>query len=163
MESMNIAQKLEELHPSPSLHLDTGIHETVSAALSKAAGPLLPVFMPIVGRSIVVDSDKEWFEADRSKRFGTSMADWEATKGGQQAWDAARPGLIELKKVLKENKKDEGPFILGSTPTYGDLVILSFIMFFKATGLYGKWVEEYDGAEMDVLWEAGGKWCERKV
>lgn len=161
MDSKKIAQKLEDMKPSPSLHLDTGLHDKASAALGQAAGPLLPVFIPIIGRSIVLPSDSEWFENDRSKRFGMSMAEWEKTKGGEPAWEASKPGMAELKKVMTENKKDEGPFIMGSVPCYGDLIVLGFLKFFRVLGLWEKWLEAYNGPEMERLWEAGEKWMER--
>ncbi|KAF2168650.1 hypothetical protein M409DRAFT_21394 [Zasmidium cellare ATCC 36951] len=161
MDSLKIAHALEDLHPSPSLHLDTALHEKTSLVTAKAAGPLLPVFMPIIGRSIVLDSDSEWFETDRSQKFGCSMAEFERTKGGQQAWDAARPGMEMLRALLTEEKKDAGPFIMGSVPCYGDLVLLGLFQFFRRLGIWEKFREEYGGEEVDKLWEGGKGWVER--
>ena len=46
MDSAAIAIKLEEVHPEPSLRLDTGLHEKIGPILGQAAGPLVPCFMP---------------------------------------------------------------------------------------------------------------------
>lgn len=161
MDSLKIAHKLEEVHPNPSLHLDSKLHEKFSACTAKAIGPLIAVFMPIIGRSIVLESDEEWFEKDRSERFGMSLAEFERTKGGQQAWDKTREGMEMFKALLTENKKDEGPFIMGSVPTYGDLVLIGTIKWLKTIGIWEKFRDEFGSGELDGLWEGGKKWVER--
>ncbi|KAK4504550.1 hypothetical protein PRZ48_005466 [Zasmidium cellare] len=159
MDSLKIARKLDELHPTPSLHLDTDVFEKTSAVTAKLGGPLLPVFMPIIGREIVLEEDAEWFETDRSQKFGMSMAEFERTKGGELAWEKTGEGMEMLRGLLRENP--EGPFILGQEASYGDLMLLGLFEFYRKLGIWGKFREVYGGREVDELWEAGRKWVER--
>ena len=60
------------------------------------------------------------------------MDQLEAEKGGDAAWEAAKAGFKHMADLLTNNKKDEGPFIMGSTPCYGDWVIVAAVQMFKA-------------------------------
>ena len=160
MESSAIASKLESLYPTPSLHLDNGLHAQVGPIIGKAIGPLLPVFMPRIGRDRIVDSCYDWFQEARAKRFGMPLDELEKVKGGEQAWEAARPGLQELKAFLAEHKKDEGPFVQGSEVCYADFLICSSVEALRKIGpdLFEKAMEVYDGEDLRRLHEACGEW-----
>ena len=162
MESSAIASKLESLYPTPSLHLENGLHAKLGPIIGKAIGPLVPVFMPRIGRGIIVDSCYDWFQETRGKRFGMPLDDLEKAKGGEQAWEAARPGLQELKAFMREHKTDAGPFVQGSEVCYADLMICSTIEALKRIGpdLFEKAMEVYDGDDLRRLHEACGAWLE---
>ncbi|EMC91182.1 hypothetical protein BAUCODRAFT_127097 [Baudoinia panamericana UAMH 10762] len=134
MDSAAIANKLEELYPQPSLHLDAGLHGKATAAGGKVAGPLVPIFMPRVGRDMVAESSVSWFREARHKMFGMSLEDLEATRGGKQAWAAAKAATRELEAWVKETKKEDGPFLLGSEVSYADFVIVAFMEALKRIG-----------------------------
>jgi len=127
MDSMAIAEKLEDLHPLPSLRLDSRTHDKAKAVMGRLAGPLLPVFMPRIGRNLIVDSSSEHFYTTKQKAFGMSLDEFEAKKGGEQAWQAAQPGLEALKALLSEHKVDKGSFVLGSKVSYGDFVVVAML------------------------------------
>jgi len=127
MDSTAIAKKLEVIHLSPSLHLETGTQDKAKAVMGRLAGPLLPVFMPRIGRNLIVDSALEHFYSTKKKGLGMSLDEFEAAKGGEQAWQAAQPGLEALKALLTDNKVDQGPFILGSKVSYGDFVVVAML------------------------------------
>ncbi len=160
MDSTIIASKLESLHPTPSLHLDNGLHNKVGPLIGKAIGPLLPVFMPRIGRDRIVESNYDWFQVARAKMFGMPLDEWEKTRGGEQAWQAARPGLQELKAFLKESKVDDGPFVQGSEVCYADFIICSTVEALRRIGpdLFEKVMEIYDGDDLRKLHEACGEW-----
>lgn len=160
MESTAIATKLESMHPEPSLHLSNGLPQKLGPILGKAMAPLIPVFMPRIGRDMIVESCYDWFQEARAKRFGMPLDELEEAKGGEQAWQAARPGLQELKAFIKENKKDEGPFVLGSEVCYADFLICSAVEALRRIGpdLFEKAMEVYDGEELRQLHEACGPW-----
>ena len=134
MDSLAIAQKLESLHPSPSLHLDNGLHLKVGPIFGKIGAPLLPVFMPRIGRDVIVESSVPYFQEARKKAFGMSLDEFEKMKGGEQAWQAAQPGVEDLKAFLAEHKQDDGPFVLGSQVSYVDFVIVAFMEAFRRIG-----------------------------
>lgn len=161
MESLAIAPKLEELYPQPSLHLDNGFHEEAQTAIGEAIGPLIPYFMPRVARYVVVEEDVEWFHDDRSKRFGVSLDQLEAEKGGDAAWEAAKSGFKHMAELLTKHKKDEGPFIMGSMPCYGDLVVVAAVQMFKAFD--EKSGERFVGQDPAIrrVYEASEQWVER--
>ena len=161
MDSLAIADKLESLHPSPSLHLDNNLHKALGPIMGKVSLPLIPVFMPRIGRDIVPESAMAYFQETRGKRFGMPLDELEAQKGGPQAWDAAKPGIEDLKAFLKEHKRDEGPFVLGSEVCYADFVIAAMMESLLCIGpdLYEGFAGESE--ELRALHQACGKWMEK--
>lgn len=163
MDSLAIATALETQHPSPPLHLDNNLHATVGAILGKIALPLIPVFMPLIGRTIVPESASAYFHETRAQRFGMPLELLEAEKGGEQAWVAARPGIEDLKAFLRENKKDEGPFVLGSEVCYADFVVAAMMESLRRIGpeLYARFVQEDGEGALRALHEACSQWMEK--
>ena len=161
MDSLEIAHKLEALSPQPPLHLETGLHEEAQKAMGQAFGQLLPYFMPKLARSVIVDEDIDWFHADRSARFGMPLDDWEAQSGGDEAWEAAKPGFQRMAEVLTTHKRDEGPFIMGSTPCYGDFIFVAGIQMFRVVSEEA--FERVVGHDLALrkVYEASKQWVER--
>lgn len=161
MDSLAIAQGLESHYPQPPLHLSNNLHDDLGPILGKITFPLIPVFMPRIGRDIVPESAAAWFQETRSKRFGMPLAELEAQKGGDSAWEAAKPGLDELREFLRAHKRDEGPFVLGSEVCYADFVIVSMMESLRRIGpeLFEKFVGENE--ELRALHGACGKWMEK--
>ena len=123
MDSAVIAPEIEKRYPEPSLHLDNGLHEQASAILGQLAFPLLGVLYPRIFRDILIDSVVPWWRAKREATLGCTIEEFEAAKGGEPAWKAAEPGIAAMQKFLTENKRDEGPFILGSQVCYADFIV----------------------------------------
>ena len=160
MDSAAIASKLESLHPTPSLHLDNGLPAKLGAILGKVAGPLIPVFMPRIGRDMIVEESYDWFQEARAKRFGMPLNELEKTKGGDQAWHATRQGLEELKEFVKAHKQDDGPFVLGSQVSYADFLIASMMEALRRIGedLYEKMAKLSGDDSLKNLHKACQKW-----
>jgi len=160
MDSAIIAETLEQEYPEPSLRLDTKLHEAVAPIIGKASFPLIPVFIPRIGRDIIPPSASEHFYSTREKRFGMPLDELERQKGGAKAWEAAKPGLDELTAFLNEHKLDEGPFVLGSKVCYADFLIACMIESLRRIGpdLYDKFVEHH--GELRALHEACKPWME---
>lgn len=127
MDSAIIAAELEQLHPSPSMHLNPDLEAEAQRALGMISFPLLPVLMPRVGRDIIEEDSIPLFRSGREKRFGMPLEEWEVKKGGEPAWSAAAPGLAALKALLTDKKKDDGPFILGSQVCYADFMVVALL------------------------------------
>lgn len=162
MDSAAIASKLESLQSNPSLQLDNGLPPKLGPILGKVAGPLLPVFMPRIGRDMIVEESYDWFQKARAERFGMPLDELEKTKGGDQAWEATRPGLTELRQFMKEHKQDDGPFVLGSQVCYADFLIVSTMEALRRIGddLYEKLVKRSGDDSLRQLHEACQKWME---
>ncbi|KAK5731432.1 hypothetical protein LTR17_011394 [Elasticomyces elasticus] len=127
MESLAIAQKLESLYPNPSIDLPTIPIEETRAAIGAFAGPLLPVFMPRICRSIIREDSVVWFRENWQRNFGMMLEDFEASTGGELAWQAAEAKVGLLKRLLADHKLDEGASVLGSTPTYADFMLVGML------------------------------------
>ena len=122
-ESSVIASKLEEIQPSPSLHLDPELQAAADHAVHMVAIPLFANYIPAVARKIIKESTVPDFENSRKERFGMSLQELEEKKGGPQAWTAAEPGFNDLGSLMSSHKVDEGPFIRGSEVCYADFVL----------------------------------------
>ncbi|CAK3737246.1 Hypothetical predicted protein [Lecanosticta acicola] len=162
MDSAQIAPKLEALQPeAPSLLLNRSLEEEVQKALNEGFMPVFPSLCRRLCERVVAGEDGEWFEKDRAARFGMSLAELEAQKGGDSAWEAARPGLQKLCAVLKKYKKDEGPFCLGSQPSYADMIVVAMLHMFKdkriGDDVYERFVKT-GGEELGELYEAARPW-----
>lgn len=123
MDSDKIAKRLEDAHPDPSLHLDSP--QTAEAA-ELARGLLFALIanaLPTVVEDILQEPSKSWFVKDREGRFGMTIDEFVQNAGGEVAWRKAEPVMKKLKALLQEGKKHEGPFVLGSVPSYSDMVI----------------------------------------
>ncbi|KAK3720543.1 hypothetical protein LTR37_003592 [Vermiconidia calcicola] len=160
MDSAAIAAKLESIHPEPSLHLDNGLVEKVGPLIGKVAFPLLPVFMPRIARDIILEEYAEWFAEARAQKLGMPLDELERTRGGDQAWEAARPGLIELTQFLAEQKRDDGPFILGSQVCYADFLIVSMMEALRRIGqdLFERFIQVSGDHSLRKLHEACQRW-----
>ncbi len=131
MDSQKIVEKLEQLHPEPSLYLDTKVHESVYGAVASTIDASISTIIPAAQRNILREPSASWHAADRERRFGKSLEQLEEDEGGEKAWDAVKHGLEALKAELSKHKRDDGPFVLGGTVSYGDFLIAGFFEWLK--------------------------------
>jgi glutathione S-transferase len=134
MDSAVIAEKLESMYPEPSLHLNHSIEGEAEAAMMKVFMPLVPYLAGLGMERLVAPVDIDWFKKDRAQRFGMTVEELDTPKDADAAYVAAKPGLEECKKVLTSHKKDDGPFILGSTPSYADFYFMATMQMFNRAG-----------------------------
>ena len=159
MDSRVIAAELEKLHPSPSLHLESPVLPQVEALVPKATRlPLRDVIMPKVPRNLLNPLSKEYFERTRAERFGSPLAELEKKKPEDEAWKEAEPAINELGGLLK---KHGGPFVLGETMSYADLVVVGALQFLKC--IEGRFLEKLVEIEpaFGKLYDASRGWLER--
>lgn len=134
MNSANTVKELESSHPEPSLHLDAGLHGPATETVEALAGVVWWDALAQLPKTCLNERSAVYFEETRRARFGASLDDVAAAKGGEQAWKtAAAPGgaAEKMGQFLTEHKKDEGPFILGSEPSYGDFIVASVFECFE--------------------------------
>lgn len=163
MESSAIAIELEKMHPEPSLHLDNGLAQKIGPIIGRISFPLIPVFMPRIGRNVIIESSVDYFQEARAKRFGMSLDELEKEKGGDPAWAASRPGMEELNAFIAAQKKDEGPFILGGELCYADFVVAGMVEALRRIGedLYEKMREMAGPKGVMEVHAACGRWFEQ--
>ncbi|KAL6694809.1 hypothetical protein J3F84DRAFT_375208 [Trichoderma pleuroticola] len=162
MQSYAIAQKLEELFPEPSLHLESDSYSKVVAAWSKIDAALAPETRPRVPKNLLNPASVEYFERTRSARLGMTLEEFsKSDKAGEAAWTAAEPGLQALKAILTENSS--GPYIDGDSVSYGDLALAGNYAFFGT--IYEdllKRLLSYDES-LQRHYDACKKWLERST
>jgi glutathione S-transferase len=117
--------------------------------------------MPRIRDNLITDHSKAFWVRTREKLFGMTVDEFQKTKGGEQAWQAAQPGLQALSEFLTKHKRDSGPFILGSQVSYADLVLVAFIESTKRTSQ--AMLDRIVGFDKSIkeLYEASSKWLER--
>jgi len=142
MESPPITEKLEALYPEPSLHLETGLHNEAYALADSMVFTAGPDFLVPLVTDVLREPAGAWFAEDRQKRFGISLQDLEAKMGGEACRPAVEELLEKIKTLLTTHKKDEGPFVLGSTPSYAD---------FPIAGLFESLVRMHPGRAESIL------------
>ena len=133
MDSAQIAAKIEQLHPSPPLYIDTTLQNEAEQLVYGFCFPLFALYMPRTAQDIVVPSALPAFTAPRERMFGGSFEDMAKTPK-EVAWASAKPGLEKLVEFLKEKKIDEGPFIRGSQISFADFIVVAVIKSFKRSG-----------------------------
>jgi hypothetical protein len=124
MNSANIAPILESLRPTPSLHLDAELHGPITEA-AEGLGAVVWWRMLARAKDLLPERSASYFMETRKATFGASLEELAVLKGGPEAWEAAAaPGgpAEKLRDVLTKHRKDEGPFALGSQPSYGDFI-----------------------------------------
>lgn len=123
MHSRAIAARLEELHPEPSLHLDSPILAQLYAIQAKHITPLVGLWMPLVSANVLTPRSKEYFDRTREEDEGISLPELLAKTGKreEEAWESARGGLRELGALLEENT--EGPFFMGGVGEFCFLLL----------------------------------------
>lgn len=124
MDSRKIATELEKRFPEPSFHLDAPELPQVQKSVIEAFESLRPAVLVKVPAALLTPRSAEYFERTRKERFGVSLAQWEKEKGGERAWKEAEPALKDLGALLKAKG---GPFILGTTVSYADFVLVGFL------------------------------------
>jgi glutathione S-transferase len=110
-DSGRIAAHIEQLYPSPPLHLQSPVLSKVEALMPKLMFPLRSVIMPRIPRTILNERSAEYFHETRAKRFGMPLDELEKSEyGGDKAWENVKPVCEEVARLLKET---EGPFFMG--------------------------------------------------
>lgn len=163
-DSINCAEKLEAAYPEPSLFLDAHTHESVTDAVNAVWFNIAADALPLFTREVLTKDAAIWFEEDRKQRYGMSLDELSALKGGEEMWKAVRApdGVLEkLKDCLTKHKKDSGPFVMGSQVSYADFVIAAMFECFERcdTTSYQK-IMSYDQSLKD-LHQACRPWLQR--
>jgi len=159
-DSRAIATVLEERFPAPSfpsLHLDSPLLTQIEELIPKIHMALQPEWQPYVAPSLLTPRSKEYFERTRGEAKGMSLEQFAKEKGGEHNWVEATPKLKQVGALLREKG---GPFVLGSTASYADFIIVSLLHMFKK--IDQKLFDKTVGIEpaLGELYEASKPWLE---
>ncbi|KAJ5503495.1 Glutathione S-transferase N-terminal [Penicillium fimorum] len=131
MDSRKIANYIERQAPLPSLHLDSVYLEKIECIWTRYMKAFVPIFIPLVPKRILNPESLDYWKTTREAMVGMSLDKLEKEKGGVQAWNEVEPALRDVTALLKENK---GPFFMGKTVSYADLVWVSILLFNQKLG-----------------------------
>ena len=157
MDSLPIAHKLEEIHPNPSLHLDSPDFAPVSDLLSKLTGAVRPVFVPLVPKKFLLPRSAEYFVTSREKSVNMPLDVY--AQQGDQGFENAKPFVKTLGEWYGE--KPEGPFLAGKEVAFTDVMVLGLLRMLDRLGKVERIWEMEGGKALKTCYDASGKWFER--
>ncbi|KAI0405885.1 putative glutathione S-transferase [Xylaria palmicola] len=162
MDSWEIAEELERLHPSPALHLDSPLRRRLLDELSPAFEHLrAELVLGVPGRLLKEVNHAYWRET-RTQWIGMPLEQYQREKGGAVAYEAAAPYLRRITALLREN--DGGVFFLGKDISYVDFTHAGFLLMFRQLGedIYRPTLEATGNPELHLKFlEALKPWTER--
>ncbi|KAL6876827.1 hypothetical protein J3F83DRAFT_727218 [Trichoderma novae-zelandiae] len=164
MDSRKIAEAIDQKHPSPPVHLDTPIVERIEQLTLDAIKPLYPILMHKISQAILADKSYDYWVGQYTRELGMPLDEYERRLGGDKSWEAARPALSELTRLLVEEKQAEGPFFLGKEVGYADFVWVGGLVFVKRVdeGVFRELLDRTGAREAhERLLEACEPWLRR--
>jgi len=153
-DSIVIAEYLEKTYPdTPSVFPNgtIGLQKAFGPSFFKAINAAWPFILPYVSSKLNPRSD-EYFRRTREIAYGKKLEDVVPTGNTRtEEWKKLGKGLETIQSYLVSTD-DKGPYMLGDTISWSDLLLFSFLYWFKII-----WGE--DSAEWkDVASWNGGRW-----
>ena len=98
MDSQLIAAALEKFKPDSSLHLALIDHAKIAQiAVQEIMVPISGIWILILPPQILRPASAQCFKEDREHRLGgVSLEEFGKQHGGENAWEAAEPGMKRL-------------------------------------------------------------------
>lgn len=163
MDSRVIASKIEELYPSPTVHLDSPILARLEEIMPQLMPTLVGIYLPLVPVRLLNEASHPHWYKTREGWVGMPLEQLKKERGGQDSWDAAKPFLDTVTAMLK--KDNSGPYFMGQEVSYADFVWGGYLIFMQRLGTdvwesLLKTVGE-DGDAHGKLVIALGKWSAR--
>lgn len=93
---------------------------------------LAGLYIPLVPKRILNNASLDHWYEKREAKHGMSLDELAKTKGGDVAYNAAKPYLEEITALLKEDSS--GPYFMGEEVSYSDFIWGGFLHFFTKIG-----------------------------
>ncbi|OQN96624.1 hypothetical protein B0A48_17054 [Cryoendolithus antarcticus] len=158
MGSSALVERLEAMHPTPDLHLDSPYLPRVSELFSSIYAAADAIIIHGVPDLILNNASKPYFLEDRKKTLGQSCEAYMQARGREHMLDAVQHHIRELGKVLREN--GEGPFVLSGSVSYADVMIVGWMKFWERLGVLEEMIKA-DPQPLKLLLEASQQWMAR--
>ena len=130
-ESQTIAEKLNEMYPTPELKIQTPTLTEVMDLISKIITGSLPDIMARIPERFLDKKDEEYWYPDREKMLGMPVKELQDTCGGAKVTEKVAEPVRAMGKILV---KSGGPFFEGEQVTYADFVWAAFLIFLERLG-----------------------------
>ena len=122
MDSWPIAQFLESTYPEPSLTLTSTLGTEIETQARAVAGPTYRASVMPREIKILHPRSQEYFRRNVEASLGHPLEDLLQGDREEKAWKAIDEGMRKLSGLMRTNK-DDGPFVLGKTPSYTDFFV----------------------------------------
>ncbi|KAK5957624.1 hypothetical protein OHC33_000811 [Knufia fluminis] len=132
MDSRAIANEIEKRHPTPSVHLDSPVLSKIEEIMTKIMPALVGIYVPLVPQRLLNEASHPHWYKTRPVWVGMPLDQLQRERGGQKAWDGAKPYIDEVTKMLKEDQS--GPYFLGKEISYADFVWAGYLIFMQRIG-----------------------------
>ena len=153
-DSIAIAEYLEETYPNtPSVFPNEtiGLQKAFSAAFKHSIDAVWPFILPVTNSRLNPVSEA-YFRRSRETSFGKKLEDIVPIGNARtEEWEKLEKGLASVYSYLASTDK-KGPYFLGDTISWSDLVLFSFLYWFKL--IWGENSEEWK----DIASWNGGRW-----
>jgi glutathione S-transferase len=122
MDSGPIAQFLESTYPDPPVPLASELGREIEAKARGIGGTAFRT--SVMPREIRILSPRaqEYFRRTREASLGHPLEDLLDPEKEEQCWNAVSGGMRAVSELMQTNMAD-GPFVLGSRPSYTDFFI----------------------------------------
>lgn len=111
MDSRKIAAALEELFPTPAMHLNSEYLAQMYNLVAECQKYLMPFWMPPVPADVLNPVSAEYFYSTRLKSVGKPLQEF-AKDATPEQWEKSRPHFEKIAALLKTNG---GPYVMGDT------------------------------------------------
>ena len=156
-DSMTIAEYLEDTYPNTPSLFPFGARAPIHMFVTMFSGSGSMAFRMVTIQAtfhILNPSSAEYFRRTREELFGKTLEELapEAEKGA--LFNAGKEDLSKIAAILSTNGHGL-PYFYGTTISYADLVILSYLLYAKAVlGQGFKAIEEWDDGRWGRLLDA---------
>jgi glutathione S-transferase len=166
-DSLPIALHLEHAFPSPeypSIFPSVGSY-TVADIVGRLLVDVINLARPLIAPGIVNildDQGAKYFRETREKSFGKPLEEVAPTGTDlDSTWEKIEQACKPLLQMLHENGGKKGPFIEGDMLSYGDILIVSFLVWVERANP-ANWQKVLDFGEggFGRLWDASVVWIE---
>jgi glutathione S-transferase len=159
MNSTTIAEALEDLFPTPTLHVKDAATTRANDLLMKLMMTSFAAYMPLIP-NILNPVSKEYYEREREALMGASLSDIYNAKGAS-AYADSQNELQAWKDFFEED--GSGPFVKGTQPSFADFVFVAWLSAVKEFSPEA--FEQFVGFDETFrsVFDACGKWRERNM
>ncbi|KAJ4360056.1 uncharacterized protein N0V89_000615 [Didymosphaeria variabile] len=160
MDSPTIARVLESKYPSPPLPLTSELGRQIEVKARAVVGPAF--YTSLVPREILILSPRsqEYFRRTREETLGHPIGELIAGNKEEKTWKAIEEDARAAGELMRTNK-DEGPFVLGASPSFTDFFIAGALQNARVVdeGVFDRCMQ-YPGYK--EVYEACGPWMGKK-
>lgn len=122
MDSIAIAKFLESTYTSPPLPLTSELGRKIEAKARAVVGPAFYTSLVPREYNILSPRAQEYFRRTREEALGHPIEDLISGRKEEEAWEAIEGDARAAGELMRTNKA-EGPFVLGTQPSFTDFFI----------------------------------------